>query len=289
MQLTATAGLIPTSAASLGPFRLSQPDSLRDAAALTGRAGTPVVLAGGTDLVACFNEGLAPDQVIDVSGIGALRELALDGSVLRIGAGVTHHAGSTHALVRRTIPGFANAWSRIANPRIRFRATLGGNLMARRTRYEASILLTALQANASFMAADGSVATTPVASIWDHANDRNDRTQGLLTSITIDTSQLIGFDYERSLRPLMTQAVAVFSTTDGLRVSFTVATEYLRPLHIALQVPASQAVATDRAASIARLVMQHVPDTFRDPTVTPAYARQAGAALLKRQLERLDV
>ncbi|CAN5802288.1 hypothetical protein BH09PSE5_BH09PSE5_50380 [soil metagenome] len=286
MQLTATAGLIPTSAASLGPFRLSQPDSLRDAAALMGRAGTPVVLAGGTDLVACFNEGLAPDQVIDVSGIGALRELALDGSVLRIGAGVTHHAGSTHALVRRTIPGFANAWSRIANPRIRFRATLGGNLMARRTRYEASILLTALQANASFMAADGSVATTPVASIW---SDTNDRTQGLLTSIAIETSQLIGFDYERSLRPLMSQAVALFRTADGVQVSFAIATEYLRPLHISLHVPAGQGDTADRAASIARLVMQHVPDTFRDPTVTPAYARQAGAALLKRQLERLDV
>lgn len=150
MELNPAAGWIPSSARSLAPFRLTRPANVREAVAMLDGADETVLLAGGTDLVAKFNEGLAPKAVVDMSGLAELRDVRREGSVLHIGSLVTHHAGSGHPAVHASTPGFAAAWTRIANPRIRFRATLGGNLMARRTRYEGAILLTAMNARAVF-------------------------------------------------------------------------------------------------------------------------------------------
>ncbi len=280
-----TAGLLPTSARSLAPIRLWQPSSIADAVACLDRCEEPVLLAGGTDLVAQYNEGLAPRSLIDISRIDAMRQLHQQDGVLHIGALVTHHRGSSDAGLRALVPGFARAWSRIANPRIRFRGTLGGNLMARRTRYEGALLLLALDAKLNFTARSGTD-QAPVDSVWQ----RGIAGRGVLTGIELDARDLVAFDYERSLRPLMTQALAIWRQPDGLRLGLTMATEHLAPVHLSLALPglAVQQLRS-RAAAIARDVLAGLPTTFADVQITTDYARRAGAALVARQLESLHV
>lgn len=285
MHYLETAGLLPTSARSLMPLRLIQPVTVAEAVAGLTYCEQPVVLAGGTDLVAQYNEGLSPRELIDLSRLGALRDIEQDAGRLRIGALVTHHLGAGDARVHTLVPGFARAWSRIANPRIRFRATLGGNLMARRTRYEGALLMQALEAHLNFATTAGSVRVG--ANAVSHGTMP---ARALLTSIDVDADTLLAFDYERSLRPLMTQAMALWRDPQGLRLGLTIATEYLAPVSLSLPLPGLAARQLGaRAAAIARDLLASLPPSFADPQVTPDYARRAGAALLARQLESLHV
>jgi carbon-monoxide dehydrogenase medium subunit len=267
------------------PMRLWRPASVQAALDCLAQADDPALLAGGTDLVAKYNEGLTPRALIDLSRIDALRQVRVQDGVLHIGALVTHHAGSADAQVRTLVPGFARAWSRIANPRIRFRATLGGNLMARHTRYEGALLLQALQAQLHFASATGSERVS-VDAIWQGGLPE----RAVLTAIEVDTNQLLAFDYERSLRPLMTQALAVWRQADGLRLTLALATENLAPVNLSLDLPGlNPQQLAPRAAAIARDLLAPLPSSFADSQVTADYARRVGAALLARQLESLHV
>jgi aerobic carbon-monoxide dehydrogenase medium subunit len=282
MQTVATAGLVPTSASALPPFALRRPSSVHEVVAALDGEAHPVLLAGGTDLVAAFNEGLMPGTLIDLSRVAALRRVEHSQGELRIGAAVTHAAGCADALVREHARGFADAWRRIANPRIRFTGTLGGNVMARRARYEGSLLLCALDARLGFVARGGARTLAPAALWQGTAVER-----ALLESITIRTEGLVWFDYERSMRPLMTLAAALRRGTQGLELRVAVATEYLAPIVLSRSLPAARladlpAIAREQAHAL----MADLPDSFTDPVVNARYARAAGAALLARQLTR---
>ena len=280
MQLVTTAGLVPTSARSLGPTRLYTPTCLAEALDALCEASNPVLLAGGTDLVAAFNEGLAPGELVNLSQIQELRAIRATPSGISIGATVTHHAGCTDPLVRERGAGFAQAWSRISNPRIRFSATLGGNLMARRVRYEGSILLSAARARLQFATAAGPLQLAP-ADVWEGRVPA----RALLVAIDIETADLLWFSYERSMRPLITLAVCLRKNVSGVTLTCAVATEYLRPVRLALNLPGDDIAAVAKSArEIARDAFAQLPSTFADPVVTRSYAMAAGSALLARQL-----
>jgi aerobic carbon-monoxide dehydrogenase medium subunit len=250
---------------SLDGMRVYQPSTVDEAVAVLERDDdAPVVVAGGTDLVAQFNEGLAPSDLLAIRGIGALRRIAVVDGHLRIGSCVTHDAGSRSDTVRSVAPGFAAAWGRIANVRVRMTATIGGNVMARRTRYEMPILLDALEAHLEF---SGS----------------------LLVEIAIPLAGLIALDYDRSLRPIMTQAACVRRHSDGsLSLRTSVGTEALAPHGFTIPIADPDLAALQHAAgALSAEAYRALPDDFADPYTSNAYVRRAGHAILKRQMERL--
>lgn len=257
-----TAGYIATSFRTLQRFNVLRAASVAEAVSALDASERPAVLAGGTDLPAGFNEGFSPSDLIDISRIDALRQVKLTRNAIEIGATVTHAFGSASPLIREHLPSFAGAWARIANIRVRLSATLGGNLMARRTRYEGSILLSALGARARLQSAAGE-AEFAVEDLWTAQLPR----AALLTTIVIPLRKGLRLDYARDLRPIMTQAVAI----DGERAGRVVtATEYV--------VPCVRAVNGDAADG---------DIGFDDPVTSLAYIKQVGATLLGRQLERL--
>ena len=281
MQLVATAGLVPTSARCLLPLKLYQPRSVSEVLEALAAAEHPVIFAGGTDLVAAFNEGLQPRELVSLAHVAELHTLEADAQGVHIGAMVTHHAGCTNEALLRRAPGFAQAWSRITNPRIRFTGTLAGNLMARRVRYEGSVLLSAARASLVFVTTDGTLRLSP-RDLWAGAVPQ----RALLTQIELPTADLVAYFYERSMRPLITLAAGLRRSADGLRLTCAVATEYLRPVLLEVRLPGADLarVARDARALAAEAFVQ-LPDTFFDPVVTRSYARAAGAALLARRLE----
>lgn len=280
MQLVSSAGLVATSAKSLAPLKLYQPGSVAETIAVLGAAENPVLLAGGTDLVACFNEGLNPREIVDLARLQELQGIEADSHLLDIGAAVTHGIGCTHRAVLARAPGFAKAWERIANPRIRITATLGGNLMARRARYEGAVLLTALGAELVFASCAGPQRLT-LPDLWAGRAPP----QSLLTRIRIDTADLLWYGYERSLRPLITLATGCVRVAGGVLVRCAVATEYLTPVVLELALPvADLAQVAATARDIAHDAFKQLPAWFADPVVTHPYAVAAGTALLSRQL-----
>jgi 4-hydroxybenzoyl-CoA reductase subunit beta len=114
---------------ALPQFDLVRPRTLDEM--LQARAAHPDsrVLGGGTDLVVNIRRGIvAPPVLIDVNGVGELRDIVADERGLEIGAAVTLSELAAHPGVARHYPVLAQAAAQIAGPTHRNMGTVGGNL-----------------------------------------------------------------------------------------------------------------------------------------------------------------
>ena len=267
-------GLIAGTARDLKPFVLHRPGTIADAVAMLGSATTDVVAyAGGTDLCAAWREGKQVSELVWLKDLDELSHISIVQDALHIGALVTHHQGAGHDALK-TVPGFGQAWSKIATVRVRFSATIGGNLMARRTSHEMAIILAAVDARLAVATAAG-VREIETASLFETAALDG----GLLTHIIIPLKGRPRLDYERALRPTMTRALGLWTGADGQRRGRAVmATKYLPPHCLELNFS---------AADIAAEALASLPDGYQDPAVGNAYLRQVGKVILRRQLARM--
>ena len=275
MYEVAQAGLIAASYRDIPPFPVIAPETVDEAVAAMADAEAPVPYAGGTDLCGAVREGKPVGTLIWLKRLDELRGVRIEGGALRIGALTTHAEGAASDAAG-AVPGLADAWSKLGKMRIRLSGTAGGNLMARHTRYEISILLTALGGTVRFASATGEAGSTP-ADIWNRAEPP----RSLLTRLSIPLAAGLRLDYDRSLRPLMTQALALW--TDGAgraQGRAVIATEYLRPVALDLDLAGSD------AKRIAAAAFEALPPEFADPASGNGWLRRAGAAILTRQLVR---
>src|ERR1700712_207862 len=111
-------------------FDYTKPRSLDEVFALLAEYGDEArLLAGGQTLMATLNMRLSqPALLIDITGIDALRGIAIQDGVLRIGALATHTQIETSALVAQHAPLLAMAAPHIAHRAIRNLGTLGGSI-----------------------------------------------------------------------------------------------------------------------------------------------------------------
>lgn len=87
------------------------------------------LLAGGQSLLAALNMRLAAPQVlIDINGLDALRGIALDGRIVRIGALTRHRELERSALIAQHVPLVHRAMPHVAHAAIRNRGTFGGSI-----------------------------------------------------------------------------------------------------------------------------------------------------------------
>ncbi|MET7996722.1 FAD binding domain-containing protein [Amycolatopsis sp. NPDC005232] len=274
-------GLLAGTQTALAPFELYRPRSAEEAVQAYHEAPDATLLAGSTDLVARFREGLSPRAVIALSGVTAWRDVIDDGDLLRLGALATHHSGPRDLVLRERLPSLADAWARIATVRIRARATLGGNLMARQSRYETPVMLAALDAELELSALDGERRVT-LAQLW-----RGDSAPaGVLHHVRVPLANLVLFDYERSMRPLLTVALAVRTRGSALRVTATVGSEYRRPVTVWEDVDAPALSGVDPEA-VGRALAAQLPDEIGDYVGSAAYRRRVVAVLIRRRLNAL--
>ncbi|MFG2631527.1 FAD binding domain-containing protein [Streptomyces sp. NPDC048473] len=258
-------GMVAPTQRTLPDFTLERPATTAEAVAAGALPGA-VYAQGCSDLFAQFREGLGCRTLVSLERVVELGAIEWDGTTLEIGAGVDHHTGSHDARVRAALPGLAAGWGSIATQRIRRRATIGGNLMARRTRYEMSVMLGALGSELDFLTPDGTITLSPAA-LWDRAEPPG----GLLRTIRVAEAGQVWFGYERSMRPLLTVAAAVRAGT----VTMTVGSEYTRPYTAAAR------LGTDPVEIAAAL-----PDDLGDAAGSARYRRHVAAVLLGRLLER---
>jgi len=114
----------------LHPFRLLEPESLKDAIDALGRLdGEARLVAGGTALVAMIRLGLVkPDRLVSLHRVTALGRIAVEDGSLVLGAMATHADIERSRVVRDGWPLLAEAVHRVATPAIRASGTIGGNL-----------------------------------------------------------------------------------------------------------------------------------------------------------------
>jgi CO/xanthine dehydrogenase FAD-binding subunit len=113
------------------PFAYLRPTTLDQMmTALADPDGSPILLAGGTDLIVRLRRGhVRPTAVLDTKAVRDLHGdiIAIDGG-LRFGARVTMTALIEDARVRERFEGLVEAASVVGSVQIRNRATLAGNV-----------------------------------------------------------------------------------------------------------------------------------------------------------------
>ncbi len=111
-------------------FDYLAPTTVAEAVALLqAHNGDAKILAGGQSLIPAMRFRLsAPATLIDINGIAELYSLTESGGYLRIGAMVQEVMLEESALVQQKYPLLADATRVIADPVVRNRATIGGNL-----------------------------------------------------------------------------------------------------------------------------------------------------------------
>jgi len=111
-------------------FDYHAPTTLDEAIALLARLGdTAKILAGGQSLIPAMRFRLAsPEVLVDLNRIGGLGYVEERGDHLAIGALAREHVLESSAVVAASYPMLLDAAKVIADPLVRNKATVGGNL-----------------------------------------------------------------------------------------------------------------------------------------------------------------
>jgi len=113
-----------------GPFVYHRPASIADAVAMLaaqGDDGRP--LAGGQSLIPMMKLRLAaPQHLVDLAGIAGLKGIRQDGADIVIGATTTQAELIRSELLAARLPILREAALQIADPQVRCKGTIGGNV-----------------------------------------------------------------------------------------------------------------------------------------------------------------
>jgi carbon-monoxide dehydrogenase medium subunit len=113
-----------------GPFSYHRPATVADAVKLLSTLGDDArPLAGGHSLVPMMKLRLAtPEHLIDLHGIDGLKGIRRDGNKIAIGAMTTQHDLLASDEIAKSLPILHDSALLIADPQVRYRGTIGGNV-----------------------------------------------------------------------------------------------------------------------------------------------------------------
>ena len=111
-------------------FEYHRPGSVADALDVLGKADDGSLLAGGMTILPTMKQRLAsPSDLVDLAGISDLRGIKAGGGTITIGAMTTHYEVASSKDVQGAIPALAYLASRIGDPMVRHRGTIGGSIV----------------------------------------------------------------------------------------------------------------------------------------------------------------
>src|SRR5438445_3576719 len=113
-----------------GPFSNHRPATVADAVNLLSTLGDEArPLAGGHSLVPMMKLRLAsPEHLVDLHGIDGLKGIRRDGNNILVGAMTTQHELLASDEVAKSVPILHETALLIADPQVRYRGTIGGNV-----------------------------------------------------------------------------------------------------------------------------------------------------------------
>jgi len=200
-------------------FDYVAPTSLDEALAALGTHGDDAkIIAGGQSLLPVLRMRLnAPEVVIDLGRIDALRGVRDDGDAIVIGAMTTHHDVVHDALVKEHALLLHKAASEVADAQIRHRGTFGGALAHADPAGDLGAPALALEAE-FVIAGAGGTRTVPAADFFVDLFETAIGDDEILTEVRIPKYTGWGAHYEKFVRvahqwPIV--AVAATVRTDG--------------------------------------------------------------------------
>jgi carbon-monoxide dehydrogenase medium subunit len=139
------------------PFKYHAPKTVNDAAMLLATLPNARVLAGGQSLMPMLNLRVAaPDHLIDLNRIEALRDIMVEGNTLITGAMCTQRSIERSELVAQHCPLLHDAITHVGHQQTRNRGTVGGSISHLDPGAELPVIAAALKAEIDIFSPAGS-------------------------------------------------------------------------------------------------------------------------------------
>jgi aerobic carbon-monoxide dehydrogenase medium subunit len=278
-----------------GAFSYHRPETVADAVKLLADLGDDArPLAGGHSLVPMMKLRLAtPAHLVDLHGVAGLKGIKRDGNKVTIGAMTTQHELLASEEIGKSLPILHETALLIADPQVRYRGTIGGNVANGDPGNDMPALMMTLGASYQLQGPNGTrdvVASDFYQGAYFTALEPGE----ILTSITVPVPAAgHGYAYEKLKRKVgdyATAAAAVVLTMAGGKVA--TCTIGLTNLHETplLATEAAKAVigtsldaaALKKAAQAAEAIMSPAADA-RGPV---EYRKHVGGIMVTRALQR---
>jgi carbon-monoxide dehydrogenase medium subunit len=205
-------------------FEYHAPTSLADALALLGRFGDEAkLLAGGHSLLPMMKlRFAAPAHLIDLGKVPDLRGIALVGNEIHIGAMTTENDLVWSQLLAEKVPLLVEGARAIADPQVRYRGTVGGDISHGDPGNDHPALMIALEASFVLHGPHGE-RVVPAIQFFRGLYDTELQPGEVLTRIHVPVPAAgTGWAYEKLKRKIgdfATAASAVLLKMDGARVA----------------------------------------------------------------------
>ncbi len=278
-----------------GPFSYHRPDSVGDAIKLLASLGEEArPLAGGHSLIPMMKLRLAtPGHLIDLHGVAGLKGIRRDGSRIVIGAMTTQHELLASDEIKASLPILQEAAALIADPQVRYRGTLGGNVANGDPGNDMPALMLTLGAAYRLEGPNGA-REVMASDFYQGAYFTALEPGEILTAVTIPVPAAgHGYAYEKLKRKVgdyATAAAAVVLTISGGKVaSCAIGLTNLHETPLLATDAAKAVIGTSldeaslkNAATAARAIMSPAADA-RGPV---EYRKHVGGIMVTRALQR---
>jgi carbon-monoxide dehydrogenase medium subunit len=207
-----------------GPFSYHRPATLADAVKLLSTLGDEArPLAGGHSLVPMMKLRLAtPEHLVDLHGIDGLKGIRREGDRIVIGAMTTQHELLASNQIAKSVPILHETALLIADPQVRYRGTIGGNVANGDPGNDMPALMLTLGASYR-LEGPGGAREVAATDFYQGAYFTALEPGEILTSISIPAPAAgHGYAYEKLKRKVgdyATAAAAVMLTMSGGRVA----------------------------------------------------------------------
>jgi carbon-monoxide dehydrogenase medium subunit len=278
-----------------GPFSYHRPATVADAVKLLSTLGDDArPLAGGHSLVPMMKLRLAtPEHLVDLHGIAGLKGVVASGDKIVIGAMTTQHELLASEVIAKSIPILQEAALLIADPQVRYRGTVGGNVANGDPGNDMPALMMTLGASYHLEGPNGA-REIAAADYYQGAYFTAIEPGELLTSISIPVPAAgHGYAYEKLKRKVgdyATAAAAVVLTMAGGKVaSCSIGLTNLSETPLLADDAAKAVIGTSldaaslkNAAAAAQAIMSPAADA-RGPV---EYRKHVGGIMVMRALQR---
>ncbi len=278
-----------------GSFSYYRPATVADAVKLLADLGEEArPLAGGHSLIPMMKLRLAnPGHLVDLHGVAGLKGIRRDGNKVVIGAMTTQHELLGSDEIKTSLPILQEAAALVADPQVRYRGTLGGNVANGDPGNDMPALMLTLGAAYRLEGPNGA-REVMASDFYQGAYFTALEPGEILTSVTIPAPPAgHGYAYEKLKRKVgdyATAAAAVVLTMSGGKVaSCAIGLTNLHETPLLAADAARAVIGTSldaaslrNAARAAQAVMSPAADA-RGPI---EYRKHVGGIMLQRALQR---
>jgi carbon-monoxide dehydrogenase medium subunit len=163
-----------------------RPESLTEAAEMLRLYGeTSKIVSGSTAMTILLRQNLiAPDELVTISHLDGMSEIAEEEGVVRLGALVKHRQVERSSTVLSTIPVLAHTFGKVANVRIRNAATVGGVLAEADYASDPPSVFVGMDATVECVSPDGG-RTIPIADFFRSFYETSLEHDEILTAVNV--------------------------------------------------------------------------------------------------------